>query len=471
LGYENGLLEYNFFKYITPRPYHYFELWVNAIMYKVFGLNSLVVYTVSLPMFFNTLLFIAFLAIVELRKKITIGYILLAFTILLLSDVIIYISEIFPLFKGWMPLLESPKLLPVFLFLFTAIVLFLYNQKQNAYYALIIIPVLNMISLVAIWGTTGLFLLVDTIKKRKINWNYWIPFAAIVFFYFIYLIQGDSRSSAGGEDFHWGLFRLYITQPIVYTMAYIHIIALILLLDRKKVWGSIKKIRIVVPIAFFIPMTVSIFMRSYNYDATQFVTGIIPVMVYAAVVMTFLMIITSIQLTPSKKGLIIFFCGISLLMSADAYKRYIRKNTWAFEYESAILKQLPPSKEYRIGFYIGGNVTVGKGNNYVSGIVDAVTIPDVLDYYYNNVYHYSINKGNNGAQYSTDHTPFRDYYEKIKKQLATISDDDIRINFMKENSIEYVRIFQSALPSDYFLSNLILLAEDRMSGERFYKVK
>jgi hypothetical protein len=369
-----------------------------------------------------------------------------------------------------MPLLESPKLLPIFLFLFTSIVLFLYNQKREAYYTLIIIPVLNIISLVAIWGTTGIFLLVDMVKKRKINWKYWIPFAGIVFFYFIYIFQGNSRSS-GGEDFHLGLLRLYITQPIVYLLAYIHIIALLFLLDKKKVWSIVKKIYPVVSIAFFLPMTVSIFMRSYNYDATQFVTGIITVIIYAIVAVIFLTTVASIQLTQKRKVILFFFCGLSLLMSMDAYKRYIRKNIWPFEYESVILKQIPSSqKEYRIGFYIGKNVTLGKGGNYVSGIVDAVTIPDVLDYYYNNVYHYSINKGDNDVQYTTDTTPFRDYYTKMKSEFPNISDDEIRINFIKENQIEYIRIFQGASPSDEFLSHLSLLAEDVITGQRFYVV-
>jgi hypothetical protein len=52
-----------------------------------------------------------------------------------------------------------------------------------------------------------------------------------------------------------------------------------------------------------------------------------------------------------------------------------------------------------------------------------------------------------------------------------VSDDDIRMDFMKENAVEYVRIFNNATPTDYFLSNLILLAEDKLSGERFYKVR
>ena len=466
LGYENGSLGYNFFKHITPQPYHYGELWVSAIMYKFSGLNALVVYSVSLPMFFNTLIFISLLAVIELRKKITIGYLVLAFVILLLSNILTHISDIFPPFKGWMPLLDTPKLLTIFLYLFTSMVLFQYNRKHAAYYALLLIPVLNFISIVAVFGTIGTFLLLDTIKKRIIKWEYWIPFVCLVFILSIYILQAGRRSTPG-EDFHWGLLRLYITQPVYYAFAYIHVIALMFFLDKKRLWMSMKKNRSIFFIAFSISMTVSIIMRSYAYDSTQFVTGVFTVMIYVFVVITFLTIITSIRLNLQKKMLIGLFCTVSMIASMDAYNSLLVKNDWNSEYESKILKQLSPSqKEYRIGFYIGDS----EKGNYVSGVVDAVAIPDLLDYYYNHVYHYSVNKGEHEANYFTDQTPFRDYYEAKKKQFPAIPDDDIRMNFIKENAIEYIRIYKSASPSESFLSNLTLIAENNINGERFYKV-
>jgi hypothetical protein len=474
LGYENLQFEYNFFKSVAPQPYHYFEIWINAVMYKTFGLNALITYSASLPMLFNTLLFIAFLAVIELRTKITAGYVAGAFVILLLSDVITYLSMVFPQFKGGeMPLLETPKLLSVFLFLLTSIVLFLYGRKREAYYALIIIPVLNIISLVSVWGTTGVLLLADTIKKRKINLKYWLPFASAALLYFIYVLWGGWRSIRGwNEPFHWGLLRLYFTQPIVYSIAYIHIIILIFVLNKKEVWSIMKKICTVVSVSFFISMTVSIFMRPYHYDAIQFARPV-TVLVYAIVATTFLISVTSVRLTAKKKGLTALFCGISLLMSINAYNNNLTtKSESSSEYESAVLRQLRPSQnEYRIGFYMGENSWLVKDGIYTPGIVDVVTIPDVLDYYHNNVYHYPVNKGDYESQHVADHTPFRDYYEKRKERLPTVSDDDIRMDFMKENAVEYLRIFNTATPTDYFLSNLILLAEDKLSGERFYKVR
>jgi hypothetical protein len=206
----------------------------------MFGLNALGVYNVSLLMFFNSLIFMSLLAIIELRKKITVGYFFAAFVTLLLSNTGSYISVIFPAFKGWMPLLESPKLLPIFLFLFFSI-LFSYTTKNMKHIMyLLILPVLNVISIVAVWGGIGIILLINAIKSRKIDWRYWIPFLSIVLLFFIYLVQGTFANSArAGESFQWGLFRLYITQPIIYVLAYVHVIALIFFLDRKQLWDII----------------------------------------------------------------------------------------------------------------------------------------------------------------------------------------------------------------------------------------
>jgi hypothetical protein len=472
LGYENGLLEYNFSKYIAPYPYHYFELWTNAIFYKMWGLNAVVCYMISMPMIFCTLIFIALLAILEVRKKITPKYILLAFIGLLIVDIIPYISEIFPVIKGGVDRLSWPKFLPFYFFLFTAVVLYIYRRKQEAYYVLLSIPILNTISIFAVWGAIGIFLLIDTYKKHTINWKYWLPFLSVVFLYFIYVLQSPSRASSYRESFHWGLLRLYITQPIVYLLLYIHFIVALFFLNRKYIQIFIRKKSFLFFVVCFSAITASILLRSYSGDASQFAMCSLPILMYVSIVVLFLSIIRNREFTRREKIFLYCFCGISLLISFDIYKRDF--SPWrpvSYDYEANILSQLPSDKnEYRIGFYIGEGGAFGNGGNYVSGVVDAVTIPDMLDYYYNNVYHYSINKGNQKAQYSDEHTPFRDYYTKMKSEFPYISSDEIRINFIKENHIEYIRVYKSASPSDEFLSHLSLIAEDIMTGQRFYKV-
>jgi hypothetical protein len=473
LGYENGLLEYNFFKSIAPIPYHYFELWTNAIFYKIYGLNAVVFYMTSMPMIFCTLIFTALIAILEIRKKITPLYILLAFIGLLFADVIPYISEIFPLIiKGGVTQLSYPKFLPVYLFLFASVVLYMYRQKQEAYYVLLSIPLLNIIPIFAVWGSVGVFLLIDVYKKRAVNWKYWVPFLSVVLLYFIYVLQSSSRASSYRESFHWGLLRLYITQPIVYLLLYVHFIVALFLLNRKYIQAFIRKKVFLFAVVCFSALTASIVMRSYSGDASQFAMCSLPILMYVFVVVSFLLIVTGTKFTRAKKCFLFGLCGISLLISFDAYKRdLIPWHHVYYDYEAKILSRLPSDKkEYRIGFYIDECGAFGNGGNYVSGVVDGVTIPDMLDYYYNNVYHYSVNKGNKEVQYADEHTPFRDYHAKIKAESPDITDDEIRISFIRENQIEYIRVFKTVSLSDEFLSHLSLLAEDTASGQRFYKV-
>jgi hypothetical protein len=472
LGYENGFLEYNFFKYIAPSPYHYFELWTNAMFYKIYGLNAVVFYMISMPMIFCTLIFTALLAILEVRKKITPTYILLAFIGLLLVDVVPYLTEIFPVIRNGVARLNYPKFLPIYLFLLASVVLYMYRRKQEAYYVLLSIPILNIISTFAVWGSIGIFLLIDTYKKHTVSWKYWLPFLSVVLLYFIYVLQSPTLASSYRESFHWGLLRLYITQPIVYLLLYGHFIISLFFLNRKYIQAFIRKKIFLFFVVCFSAITASILMRSYSGDASQFAMCSLPIFMYVSVVVLFLLIITGTEFTRIKKNLLFCFCGIALLISFDVYKRdFFPVRPVRYEYEAKILSQLPSDKkEYRIGFYIGENGAFGRVGNYVSGVVDAVTIPDILDYYYNNVYHYSINKGNQKAQYANEHTPFRDYYEKRKSELPDISDDEIRIDFIKENQIEYIRTFISAAPSDEFLSHLSLIAEDAATGQQFYKV-
>ncbi|SEF99067.1 hypothetical protein [Parabacteroides chinchillae] len=474
-GYENGLLEYNFFKYIAPQPYHYFELWTNAFLYKIFGLNAVITYMVSMPMLFNILIFFSLLAVVEIRKKISWMYLGLVLTAFLMVDVISYLSEFVSLIKGSTYRLNYPKMLPVIMFFQMAVVTYLYGKKKYSYYLLLAIPILNIILLVGVWGTIGIFLFWYTYKVKFVDWKLWLPYFFVIVCYLLYILQSSSRSTHWGEPFHWNLFRLYITQPILYILAYIHFIIGIIIIgwkDRKNVaLNPLLNIGYVYGILCFITITVSIIMRPYNYDATQFISGTLPIFMYTLLSVTFLIMVTKQEFSAHKKIFLFCFCGSSLWFTCKVYnKDLVPLNSMNLEYESTIVKFLPEQDEYRIGFYIGEHIRLGEGGNYVSGVVDAITFPDALDYYYNNVIHYSINKGNNDAEWSTDHTPYRDYYAKSKVSSSDISDDEIRINFIIENRIEYIRILKSAKPSEYFLSHLSLLVEDVENGECFYKV-
>jgi hypothetical protein len=472
LGYENGLLEYNFFKYIAPQPYHYFEIWTNAFFYKLYGLNAVVFSMVSLPMIFDTLIFFALLAVIESRKKLTLAYLLLAFVGFLAADVPTFVAELLPQIHAFAPRLNWPKYLPVYLFALTALTLFLYKYKYEAYLVLLTIPVLSIVPIIAVWGAVGGLLFIDTCRKRSINWTYWGPFLGIVLLYLIYVLQSPERSSSSGETFYWGLFRLYFTQPTVFLLIYSHFILILVFLKSKYLKLVWRELVAVFAIASFLTLTVSILARPYHYDATQFATTILPIVVYVSIIPLFLLTAVSANLTRTQKIGLLGFCGLSLWISFDVYMKDMKP--WRpvnYNFEAEILKQVPINqKEYRIGFYIGENGAFGSGGNYVSGIVDAVTIPDMLDYYYNNVYHYSINKGEKEAITADLNTPFRDFYENKKTLAPANLDDDIRLAFIRENKIQYVRIFKTAQPTEYFLEHLTLIAEDTVENQQFYRV-
>ncbi|RHJ94171.1 hypothetical protein [Parabacteroides bouchesdurhonensis] len=470
-GYENILLEYNFSKYIAPLPYHYFELWVNAFMYKFGGLNAAVCYMISLPMVFISLIFYGLLAVIETRSKISLYYLLVAFSLLCISDVLFCLTDLFPFIKGTSYRLSFPKLLPVVLFLEVVYVCLLYKHKIKAYYFLLSIPIMNIIPLIGVWGCVGFLLLITIYKAKRINWLYVLPYILLIVLYLVYVMQASSRATHWSEPFSWNLLRLYLTQPLLYILLYIQVLFPIVLINKRIGCFFYKKYIYIYLLLCFLVITASILLRPYNYDATQFVSGTVHIFVYVFVTCTFMYALVWTKLLLKKRILLIFILLFNCWCSFIGYKSDIQQYTTKnLDYESEILSKLPICEEYKIGFYIGENVRLGDGGNYVSGVVDAITIPDVLDYYHNNVIHYSINKGKEEAKWSTDHTPFRDYYAKCKSQSSDISDDEIRINFIKDNNIEYIRIYKSAIPTEWFLSHLTLLAEDEINGERFYKV-
>ena len=137
-------------------------------------------------------------------------------------------------------------------------------------------------------------------------------------------------------------------------------------------------------------------------------------------------------------------------------------------YIQKVLRALPKQETYRIGGYIGENQ---QADNMVGGVVDGVACPEFLDTYMNGVWHFAVNKGSWNVRNDWDKTPYRDYYAEKKSLYPTMTDDEIRIAFIQDSKIEYIRIYKSAKPSDWFLSHLQLLAEDEGSGERFYQVK
>lgn len=469
LGFENRFLGYNFFKEIAPMPYHYFEMWTTAMTYKPLGLIAGVCHMVTTPVICVTLISLCFVAVWERNKKLSWFGLLCIVGCILMMDLIPILSKIHPrLTVQGTYLLGQPRAMPSILAILFCFVLYFYNRKGEAYYVLLAIPILTLVPAVAVLGTLGLLLLFKIIREKRIDWNLCLPYGifSLLFTLYIATSQGDHM---GGEPFHVGLLRLYITQPVIYFLAYLHCLLILWLIDRNRLKQIFSKLSRSIFFLFLSTETFSIFLRGYNYDASQFTSGSIPYFLFALYTTFFLCVISSMAF--SKLHYFVVFCFLFLNVGLGIFvysKPYPVNNSARSTYITEVLNALPMQEEYKIGGYIG---ELQQADNMVCGVVDAVACPDFLDTYLNGVWHYAINKGSWDVRSDWDKTPFRDYYAKSKLQSSDMSDDEIRINFIKDSGIEYVRIYKGANPSKWFLSHLTLLASDEKSGECFYKVK
>lgn len=468
LGFENRYLTCNFVRDIAPMPYHYFEMWTTAMIYKPLGLVAGVCHMVTTPVICTSMMMLCLVSIWERNKRLNWLGIICILGSFFLMDIIPLLEKIHPrLTVHCTYLLGQPRAMPSIIGILFFFVLYFYDKKREAFYALLAIPILTFVPAVAVLGVLGLLLLKEIIAEKRIIWSLCVPYGVFSLLYALYVAfsQGDHM---GGEPFHWGLLRLYITQPIIYFLAYLHCIVVLWLIDKSFFLSVIKRFSWSILFLFLVTETFSIFLRAYNYDATQFTSGSIPYFLFALYSTSFLYVVSRSKINVRLYIGIFIFVFINVCFSNIVYTRPFSENNQGRDtYIKAVLRTLPKQKEYKIGVYVG---EAQRADNMVCGVVDGIAYPDFLDTYLNGVWHYAINKGSWDVRSDWDKTPFRDYYAKCKLK-SDISDDEIRINFIIENHIEYIRILESAMPSEWFLSHLSLLAEDKNSGEYFYKVK
>lgn len=199
-GTETSNVNYLFLDNLKPNVYHYFELWLNALLIKLFHLNAVE----SLILLSYTLLktMVVFGAIVFINSdKLTVRSIFAGIFILFFTG--IYIPEIyngtfFDVMKninwsGW----SHPKLLAIY-FIAT---LFMVSFKsfKNREYALIVLSLLPIIYPTTLFGYIGLVIGIIMYKlyfKEKTVLPAFILFLPILFFQFFYSYLGKSATSA-----------------------------------------------------------------------------------------------------------------------------------------------------------------------------------------------------------------------------------------------------------------------------------
>ncbi len=146
-GLETSSLETIYPQFVTEQPYHYFELWLNALLVRATGLPSVWVCYLSTAAVLVTGVLLGFGALLEhfnLRRGGALGLALLALGIT---------GTVWPLLGAssfvangsllnYLPLVLHPKIAPIYLFVLLAANLLLRNRYVPAALALAVLPLL-----------------------------------------------------------------------------------------------------------------------------------------------------------------------------------------------------------------------------------------------------------------------------------------------------------------------------------------
>ncbi|MFN8436429.1 MAG: hypothetical protein U0V72_02230 [Cytophagales bacterium] len=161
---------------ISYRPYHYFELWLTNLVYRITGLNSLKLLLLSIYPIFFTLSCLGILSICQFNKiNITIWIALLSIVILFFNGITYDIYKYLPyeIFKPCWEINYSFFLTfqkQSIIFVFLVFVYLLYKLKSDTIYAITcLIPVFYFTTYPVVFGILGSILIYRFIKSRQLS--------------------------------------------------------------------------------------------------------------------------------------------------------------------------------------------------------------------------------------------------------------------------------------------------------------
>ncbi|MDR1895669.1 MAG: hypothetical protein LBR10_02640 [Prevotellaceae bacterium] len=471
-GFENIEYTKNFWIDCRHHPYHYFEVWLAAMLYKIFHLNSLWTFTFIVPTILHTVIFWGLMSIVERYRKLDIKTAGLCFILLFTTEISIVLShlgqKLFPYPMQYCSGLILTKIAPVCLFFLAVILLLVYKKNKEALLVALAMPVVSFATTPLIFALTGYLILRDLLRNRQVKYEYLIPYGATLCLFACYVFSGEKHV---GQTTFPSLndlkLRLFITNPISFSLRYIFPIALILLIDFKRFYRFCKRYCIEILLFFGVSTSFSVLLRPFAPDAVQFTT----VLYYGFFNIAFpagILLFWKNDYSKLKTVFIalLFFVGYSLnVATITSFFHNNRRlaSSSRLAYEDLVAKQYT-NTNVRIGV-IRHSDEVSDWSNY--NAADGNLIATFLDSYYNDVVCYSLVKGTKGL---SEETTFSLYLNKAKIDNPNLAYDVFQLDFIKMTEIGYIIVYQGGLVSDKLAEKLQLVANDPDSGECFYKI-
>ncbi len=464
-GFENTYFYTNYISPQGPTPYHYCETWLSAFIYNAFHINALYAYTVILPVILLTLLLCGYLALADRNiPLLLLPFLLLSF--LFLSDMSIFLKDFLGDLIYWPNrghILIQSKMTFIALFFLAGI--FFWKEKNYLalfYSQLLLLPV-SIIVVPAVCSVTGITLLTNLIKTKKINPAYWLPFLAITGLYGLYAYAGMGASVSLTEEasIPWEKMRLLITNPLSYTVRYALWLGLLLSIDRKAVYSFLNTYKIQILTFFTVTTVTSVLLRGKNHDAVQFISAVNPA------IASVLFPSAVIALWPRIKGWGKVWIGLLIISGFVTVDYMMRRNIYPI---SAQRKAYEEKVAGKIDWEQAGNIAVyseGSGNRYEDNVVEYYGVYGTyLDTYRNGIQYWQVNIRKHIRE--KNKTPYMDYMDSIAGHGDGIPKSML---FVRKHAIRYLLVYPATEVEPGFLSHWQLIAEDKASGERFFQLK
>jgi hypothetical protein len=479
-GFENLAFSKNFWVDGSHSSYHYFEIWLNALLYKVFHLNAVWTFAMILPTILHTVIFWGLMSIVERYKKLNLLISGVCFILLFTTEISIILSHFgqssFPYPNQYSSGFMQTKLASISLFVLAVILLLIHKKNKEALLVALSMPVVSFVMTPVVFAVTGYLILKDLITgKGAVKCEYFIPYIVTLCLFAVYILTGERQ---GEQNLNLFLskfpainelkLQLFITNPIGFGMRYIFPIVLILLIDFKRFSKFCKHYGVEIFLFFTISTVFSVVLRPMMANAVQFTSltyyGVFNILFPALILYYW----RNDRMQSLKKAALLFvfitgyLLNITTIISFFSDNRHL-SSADRLKYEEIAVRNIQTGK-IRIGVIRSGKEIIDWCNfnlanqNYIHSFVDA---------YKNDVVYYSIVIGTGGIP---EETAFSTLFKEARRNNPLLTEDDFRIDFIKQTGINYIFVHQGGEIPAGLSDKLQLITKDTDSEECFYKV-
>lgn len=282
-GFENLNQFDNFVFNQELTPYHYFEIWIAALISNVFQISSQIAVSVITPTYLLCVVLIGFLTFVNHLNagKILISFLVLFFSwISILSFSIAKIGYPQPFLPGLISsVVFSYKLLPILIIFLMSVYYFINKQNVLAIFILLFIPVFSTVSgisvFIFVWVIVSYLIL---IKRQIVEYKFLILYLTIFSFAFLlfYLVfYKKSLVENSAILLNHDTYFILLSKPFV-LLAYIIPWILFFYFYNKKIKIEDCKKRTLI-LSYFLILAIAcglMLVIANNFDSIQLFTNI-----------------------------------------------------------------------------------------------------------------------------------------------------------------------------------------------------